>query len=262
MCRARGPRARPFVRGNADRDGTRPARRGMSGVVNASCYTWREPRLLAVRLHLLSRRVFEPAAFSSIAHTQHRGLNWSRVHQTTCSASTTSAPPAAGDFANYAKFTTSRQGARAFELPDADTYGGSLGGVGVNLLVSEQDWRATMDFVREVLCLPLATVGPNFAVLRHESVDVLFHREDTYGSSPSAVAERERAGAGARGLGVELRVYNVKPHDIEARANKARYDVLQTTTTKPHGLVECYIQGPGGFVWVPSCPTSHVPARL
>ena len=110
-------------------------------------------------------------------------------------------------------------------------------------------------FVREVLRLPLATVGPNFAVLRHQGVDILFHRDDAYASTPDAVVERDRAGAGARGLGVELRVYNVHPHAVEARAKHAGYDVLQATVAKPHGLLECYVQGPCNYVWVPSCPT-------
>ena len=116
-----------------------------------------------------------------------------------------------------------------------------------------------LTFVSEVLRLPLATVGPNFAVSRHEGVDMLFHRDDTYGSAASAVAERGRAGTCARGLGVELRVYNVHPREIEKRAKDAGYEVLQATSPKPHGLVECYILGPNNFVWVPSCPAPATP---
>jgi hypothetical protein len=80
-----------------------------------------------------------------------------------------------------------------------------------------------------------------------------------YGSNLGAVAERERAGTGTRGLGVELRLYNVHPREVEARARSAGHVVLQTTATKPHGLVECYVQGPGDYVWVPSCPTPAQP---
>jgi hypothetical protein len=168
--------------------------------------------------------------------------------------------PAAAAGASLASSTQSTTPAPAsFEIPDAVTFGGSLGGLGVNLLVAESDWSAMLTFVREVLRLPLSTVGPNFAVLRHQGADMILHRDDTYGSNLGAVAERERAGTGTRGLGVELRLYNVHPREVEARARSAGHVVLQTTATKPHGLVECYVQGPGDYVWVPSCPTPAQP---
>lgn len=150
---------------------------------------------------------------------------------------------------------------RSFEVPDAVSYGGGLTGIGINVLVAIPDWSALLVFVQEVLQLPLATVGDNFAILRHEGIDMMLHRDDTYGSNPGAQTERDRTstGGGTRGLGVEVRIYNVAPAEVEARAREAGHVVLQSTTKKPHGLLECYIQGPGGYVWVPSCPT---PAAL
>ena len=149
--------------------------------------------------------------------------------------------------------------ASSFEVGDAVSYGRGLRGLGVNLLVAESCWPALLTFVREVLRVPLATVGENFAVLRHGGTDMILHRDDTYGSSPGARAERQRAAPGPRGLGVELRIYSVNPGEVEARARAAGHTVLQPTATKPHGLVECYLQGPGGYVWVPSCPTKEEP---
>ena len=48
-------------------------------------------------------------------------------------------------------------------------------------------------FVQEVLGLPLATVGPNFAVLRHQGLDLILHRDDTYGNAELAKVELDRA---------------------------------------------------------------------
>lgn len=227
---------------------------------NGHCVALRERRLLALGLHFLPRCY--PRAVGPIGvHTRDSG--WSTLNHVCAgsAASGSSDPPVACEWqsvANSPRCSNSQQRPRSFDIPDPVTYGGSLTGIGVNLLVSELDWSAMLAFVREILCLPLATVGENFAVLRHEGVDMLFHRDDTYGSSPGAVAERTRATAGIRGLGVELRLYNLEPQDVEARAKTAGFSVLQTTTTKPHGLVECYIQGPGSFVWVPSCPTKRM----
>ena len=91
------------------------------------------------------------------------------------------------------------------------------------------------------------------------SVNVVDISSWTTGATTATDAERQRAAPGPRGLGVELRIYSVNPGQVEARARAAGHTVLQPTATKPHGLVECYLQGPGGYVWVPSCPTKEEP---
>ena len=54
-----------------------------------------------------------------------------------------------------------------------------------------------------------------------------------------------------RGAGVELRLYDLDPDAAEARARAAGYHVLQVAANKPHGLRECYLVDPDGYVWVP-----------
>ncbi|TIP52059.1 MAG: hypothetical protein E5X69_10015, partial [Mesorhizobium sp.] len=60
------------------------------------------------------------------------------------------------------------------------------------------------------------------------------------------------SGAEARGAGIELRLYGADPDRIEKKAAALGHIVLAGSIDKPHGLRECYIVGPEGYVFVPS----------
>ena len=63
------------------------------------------------------------------------------------------------------------------------------------------------------------------------------------------------AGAGARGAGAEFRLFDMDPDAAARRAVAAGWYILQPPTDKPHGLRECHLIGPSGFVFVPSKAT-------
>ena len=60
------------------------------------------------------------------------------------------------------------------------------------------------------------------------------------------------AGAETRGAGIEIRIYGADPDEIEARARNEGHIVLAGSADKPHGLRECHVVGPEGYVFVPS----------
>jgi uncharacterized glyoxalase superfamily protein PhnB len=103
----------------------------------------------------------------------------------------------------------------------------------VNLLVREV--APVVRFLTEVLQVELVYDDPDLAVLRHEGVDWMIH-------------------ANLRGAGCELRLYNLDPDAAEARARAAGYEVLAPSEDKPHGLRECYLLDPEGYIWVPGRP--------
>jgi len=60
------------------------------------------------------------------------------------------------------------------------------------------------------------------------------------------------SGAELRGAGVEIRLYGADPDRIEARARERGHLVLSASLDKPHGLRECHLVGPEGYIFVPS----------
>lgn len=129
----------------------------------------------------------------------------------------------------------------------APDHGRSLKGMGVNILV--RDVASTIAFLQDVLGLDVAYSNADFAVLRHgDSQDIILHADHTYGGHPLLAMTGDGA---LRGVGVELRLYGIDPDGAEARA-RARGDfVLAETKDKPHGLRECYLADPDGYIWVP-----------
>ena len=128
----------------------------------------------------------------------------------------------------------------------ADAYGRSLGGVGVNLLVREV--ARSVAFLEQVLGLTTVYSDADFAVLRHDGQDIILHADHTYAEHPLLALTGDEA---LRGVGVELRLYGVDPDAAEARARARGDTVLAETRDKPHGLRECYLVDPDGYVWVP-----------
>jgi hypothetical protein len=60
------------------------------------------------------------------------------------------------------------------------------------------------------------------------------------------------ASAETRGAGIELRLYGADPDAVEKKAAALGHIVLAGSIDKPHGLRECSIVGPDGYVFVPS----------
>ncbi len=133
----------------------------------------------------------------------------------------------------------------------ADAYGRSLRGMGVNLLVREV--ARSVAFVTEVLALDLVYADADFAVLRYGNregggQDVILHADHTYAEHPLLALTGDGA---LRGAGVELRLYGIDPDAAEARARTRGDAVFAATQDKPHGLRECYLADPDGYIWVP-----------
>ena len=138
----------------------------------------------------------------------------------------------------------------------ADAYGRSLTGMGVNLLV--RDVTHSLGFLTEVLGLEVVYADADFAVLRHGSregggpegggQDVILHADHTYAEHPLLALTGDGA---LRGAGVELRLYGIDPDGAEARARARGDTVFAETRDKPHGLRECYLADPDGYIWVP-----------
>lgn len=133
----------------------------------------------------------------------------------------------------------------------APDYGRSLKGFGVNLLV--RDVARAQDFLREVLLLETVYADADFAVLRHAGHDIILHADHTYGAHPLLALTGDGA---IRGAGAELRLYGLDPDAAEARALARGDTVLAESRDKPHGLRECYIADPDGYIWVPSAALS------
>lgn len=131
----------------------------------------------------------------------------------------------------------------------ADKFGRSLPrGVGLNLLVPE---IAPMEeFCRMVLGARTIHADEDFAAIELLGSLFMLHADHSY-------ADHEMAGAFAdvevRGAGMEIRIYGADPDRIEALARERGDIVLAGALDKPHGLRECYIVGPSGYVFVPTC---------
>lgn len=121
-----------------------------------------------------------------------------------------------------------------------------LRGVGFNLLV--KDVERSVRFATEVLGATSFYDDADFAAMKLNGGDFMFHADHTYSDNPlSGVV----AGVEARGAGVELRIYGLDPDQAEAKARTAGYTVLAGAMDKPHGLRECMIIDDDGYVWVP-----------
>jgi catechol 2,3-dioxygenase-like lactoylglutathione lyase family enzyme len=129
----------------------------------------------------------------------------------------------------------------------AEDYGRSLTGIGFNLLVT--DVARAVAFATDVLGAVSVYDDEDFAALKYDGADFMFHADHAYGDNPlSGIV----AGLEARGAGVELRVYGCDPDQAEAKARAGGWTVLAGSIDKPHGLRECIILDDDGYAWVPS----------
>jgi catechol 2,3-dioxygenase-like lactoylglutathione lyase family enzyme len=136
-----------------------------------------------------------------------------------------------------------REGDPFMAAPD---YGRSLAGFNVNLLV--KDVRRALDFQEAVLGLTPVYWDSDFAVMQHGAVQWMLHADHTYDKHPLSPLLGDGA---VRGLGCELRLYDIDPDVAEARARARGYAVLQASADKPHGLREVFLLDADNYLWVP-----------
>jgi hypothetical protein len=120
-------------------------------------------------------------------------------------------------------------------------------GVGINLLVPK---IAPMEvFCRTVLGANTIYADEDFAAIELQGSVFMLHADHSY-------LDHEMRGVvndtKIRGTGIEIRIYGADPDRIEARARERGHVVLAGAADKPHGLRECHIVAPDGYVFVPS----------
>ncbi len=131
-------------------------------------------------------------------------------------------------------------------------YGRSLRGFGVNLLV--RDVAVATAFQTDVLAVQVVYQDADIAVLRHldrkgVAYEWMLHADHTFSNHPLSMLTSDGA---LRGAGVELRLYDHDPDAAEARARRRGDHVLAASADKPHGLRECCLVDPDGYIWVPA----------
>ncbi|MBQ65369.1 MAG: glyoxalase [Marinovum sp.] len=130
-----------------------------------------------------------------------------------------------------------------------DAFGASLRGLGINILVS--DVPRCVDFLTDVFAMRAHQGSADFAIMVYQSQVFQLHSDATYAAHPLQALLPENP---PRGLGVELRLYDSDPDTAAVRAEAMGAMILHAPSDKPHGLRECAILGPDGYLWVPSRP--------
>lgn len=136
-----------------------------------------------------------------------------------------------------------------YDTIDADGFGRSLKGIGLNLLV--RDVPAECAFLEAVFRMQSHQVTADFAIVTYGDQVFQLHSDGTYHANPLLGLLPENP---PRGAGIEIRLYDSDPDRAVARAEGFGATVLQVPTDKPHGLREAYILCDNGYAWVPSRP--------
>ncbi len=132
---------------------------------------------------------------------------------------------------------------------DAERFGKSLKGIGLNLLV--RDVPATCAFLGAVFDMESHQATADFAIVTYGDQVFQVHSDGTYHANPLLNLLPENP---PRGAGIEIRLYDTDPDEAARRAVSSGGTVLQDPTDKPHGLREAYILDNDGYAWVPSRP--------
>jgi len=136
-----------------------------------------------------------------------------------------------------------------YDKIDAEAFGKSLRGIGLNLLV--RDVPGETAFLKAVFGMQSHQITTDFAITTYGDQVFQLHSDGTYHSNPLLNLLPENP---PRGAGLEIRLYDSDPDEAAQRAIDAGYTILQPATNKPHGLREAYILDPDGYAWVPSRP--------
>ncbi|MGR3761153.1 VOC family protein [Roseobacteraceae bacterium NS-SX3] len=136
-----------------------------------------------------------------------------------------------------------------YDTIDAESFGRSLCGLGLNLLV--RDVRVEAAFLEAVFGMAAHQVTADFAIMAYGGQVFQLHSDATYHSNPLFGLLPE---APPRGAGIEIRLYGCDPDEAARKAEQSGGTVLQEPADKPHGLREAYILCGNGYAWVPSRP--------
>ncbi len=136
-----------------------------------------------------------------------------------------------------------------YENVDAETFGKSLSGIGLNLLV--RDVPAECAFLAQVFGMKAFQPTADFAILTYGKDVFQLHSDGTYHSNPLLGLLPESP---PRGGGIEIRLYESDPDEAVTIAKTLGATILQEPSDKPHGLREAYILCENGYAWVPSKP--------
>jgi len=134
-----------------------------------------------------------------------------------------------------------------YDTVGAESFGASLRGIGLNLLV--RDVVAPVAFLETVFGMKAHQPTADFAIMRYGDQLFQLHSDGTYHSNLLLGLVPESP---PRGGGVEIRLYDTDPDNACLRAQAAGGTILQAPADKPHGLREAYILCGNGYAWVPS----------
>ena len=137
------------------------------------------------------------------------------------------------------------------ETVSADVFGGSLTGIGVNLLT--RDVRGLAGFLSEVFGLSVHRLSDDFAILRHGAMMLQLHSDASFARHPLPGLIPENP---PRGGGAQLYLFGIDPDAAIARATAAGHVVLEPARDKPHGLREGTILSPEGYAFSPAIPSA------
>ena len=139
---------------------------------------------------------------------------------------------------------------------DAAEVGRTLRGFELNLLCRQEIPLA--ESIASVLEVRVIRANDDYAIIAGpqvaKSLIIQLHADTTYHANPLPSLLPEPgvgAGAGARGAGVESRLFDMDPDAVARRAEVAGWYILQPPTDKPHRLGECYLLDLEDYCWVP-----------
>jgi uncharacterized glyoxalase superfamily protein PhnB len=134
-------------------------------------------------------------------------------------------------------------------FPDPVTYGRSLPQFCANLLV--RDVGRSLPFYCDCLGARLRYADEEFAALVLGGTPLMLHRDSTYATHPWA---GDLGTDALRGLGAELRLFEVDPDVLAASAERHGGTVVAGAADKPHGWREAFLADPDGYVWAVGRP--------
>ena len=131
----------------------------------------------------------------------------------------------------------------------APKYGRSLKSLTLNLLV--RNIEVAVEFQTKVLDAVVVYSDPDIAVLQAYGSEWMLHADHTYleNSMYDLISKVKE-----RGIGAEIRLHGCDPDNAAQRARQYGYQVFAEAADKPHGLRECYLQDPDGYMWVADVP--------
>ena len=132
--------------------------------------------------------------------------------------------------------------AEAVQHMDAAEVSRALRGFGLNLLCRQEIPLA--ESIASVLEMRVIRATDDYAIIAGpqvaKSLIIQLHADTTYHANPlPSLLPEPGAGAGARGVGTEFRLFDMDPDAAARRTEVAGRYILQPPTDKPHGLREC-----------------------